>query len=425
MPRSMQTLTSREKFLGTDMRELLSRDDLDTWIAEGAKGPVCVQNVDLSGASSILANADLKGSVFLGCQLDGALLTQIGVQGGSVIPELNALPQPFSAFPTNLYDAAWLYNGFDPKIENSWKGTPDEKGWRFFMKDSVTPSSLDMFQSAAARLHDTALERATARFLSDFGRPAMAIMGGHDVKRDAAAFKQVVEIARSLRRKGYLIITGGGPGLMEAGNLGAFLATESDAALDAALADLPEVDFKSHAWLASAAGVRAKFNRTWNAPIGDEQSSLAIPTWLYGHEPPNLFSSHIAKLFYNSLREDGLVTLAGGGIIFGPGNAGTVQEVFQDLTQNYYRGALSATPMVFLDPPYWTRPCDDPLTFPPKKNPNKPLMPLIRQLAAEKDFLSSILLSDDTREVVKFLDRAPPKPKPGLRVADVRIQTKL
>lgn len=407
------------------MRELLSRAELDSWIGEGALGPVCVQNVDLTGASDILAQVDLKGSAFLGCKLDRPLIDQIGSQGGSVVPDLGALPEPFAAFPTRLYDAAWLYSGFDPQVENSWKGTPDEKGWRFFMKDSVTPNSLDMFQSAAARLHDTALERATARFLHGFGRPAVAIMGGHDVRRDAAAFKQVAEIARSLRRRGYLIVTGGGPGLMEAGNLGAFLANQPDDALVAALADLPEVDFKSHAWLASAATVRAKFNGSWGAAIGDEQTSLAIPTWLYGHEPPNLFSSHIAKLFYNSLREDGLVTVAGGGIIFGPGNAGTVQEVFQDLTQNYYRGALSATPMVFLDPPYWSRACDDPLTFPPKRNPNKPLMPLIRQLAAEKDFLSAILLSDDTKEVVKFLDRAPPKPKPGLRIADIRVEAKL
>jgi hypothetical protein len=209
---------------------------------------------------------------------------------------------------------------------------------------------------------------------------------------------------------------------MEAGNLGAFLATQGDDAIDKALGDLPEENFTSHKWLATAAAVRAKFNGSWSAPIGPQQSSLAIPTWLYGHEPPNLFSSHIAKLFYNSLREDGLVTVASGGIIFGPGNAGTVQEIFQDLTQNYYRGALSPTPMVFLNPEYWSRPCDDQLTLPPRKNSNKPLVPLVRQLAAEKDFHTAVHLSDDTAEIVKFLDRPKPKPKPGLRYADVRLR---
>lgn len=39
----------------------------------------------------------------------------------------------------------------------------------------------------------------------------------------------------------------------------------------------------------------------------------------------------------------------------------------------------------------------------------KPLLPLLRQLAAEKDFLSAILVSDDSAEIVRFLDRAPPE----------------
>ncbi len=407
------------------MAELLTDQGVKDWIAAGGVGPVTFQGVDLTGLSADLVKLKLGDSIFLGCTIDTKLRDHLQGEGAHILPETGALPAPIRCFPSELYDIAWLYNGFDPAVKDSWKTTPDHAGWAFFMKDSVTPNVLGMAESASARLHDTALERATARFLDEFGRPAIAIMGGHDIPRDAPAFKQVVQIARALRRKDYMIVTGGGPGLMEAGNLGAFLATLPDDALDAALVDLPEKSFKSHEWLATAAAVRAKYNSSWSAPIIGGQTSLAVPTWLYGHEPPNMFSSHIAKLFYNSLREDGLVTMAGGGIIFGPGNAGTVQEVFQDVTQNYYRNALSATPMVFLNPAYWSRPCDDPLTFPPKKNPNKPLLPLIRQLAAEKDFLSVILASDDMAEIVKFLDRAPPTAKPGLRLADVRLSARL
>jgi predicted Rossmann-fold nucleotide-binding protein len=407
------------------MLELFEEEAVLKWIDQGTAEPAAIQNVDLTKISERFAAVNLKDTSFLGCSLDAQLAQQANQQGAVVFADAGLLPAPFRCFPSYLYDVKWLYSGFCPEAAGSWQNTPDAIGWRFFMKDSVEPNKLNSTQNFAARLYDTAMERAVARFLRDFARPAVAIMGGHDAKRGSAAYGQVVEIARALRRKHYLIITGGGPGLMEAGNLGAFLATLPDEALDVALAALPEVDFKSHEWLASAAAVRAKFNGTWDAPIGGGQSSLAIPTWLYGHEPPNLFSSHIAKLFYNSLREDGLVTLATGGIIFGPGNAGTVQEIFQDLTQNYYRGKLSPTPMVFLEPDYWTRPCDDPITLPPRKNRNKPLVPLIRQLAAEKDFLSSILLSNDVGEVVKFLDRAPAAPKPGLRVADIRQSVKV
>lgn len=407
------------------MTEFLNAADVRAWLKAGGAGPVVIQAVDLTQFAADIAKVDIKDSTLLGCMLDAALEQQAKTQGAHVVPDIGALKAPFTCFPTELYDIAFLYRGFDPAKKDSWIGTPDHIGWKFFMETDVKPNALDMAQAAAARLHDTALERATARFLDTFERGAIAIMGGHDIARTHPAFKQVVQIARDLRRKGFVIVTGGGPGLMEAGNLGAFLAPQADEAIDAALNDLPEKNFKSHEWLATAAAVRAKYNGNWSDPIGKDATSLAIPTWLYGHEPPNMFASHIAKMHFNSLREDGLVTVAGGGIIFGPGNAGTVQEVFQDMTQNYYRNELAATPMVFLTPEYWSRPCDDPLTFPPKKNPNKPLLPLIRQLAAEKDFLSAILVSDSPAEVVKFLDRPPPKPKPGLRSADVKLKARL
>lgn len=32
-----------------------------------------------------------------------------------------------------------------------------------------------------------------------------------------------------------------------------------------------------------------------------------IPTYRYGHEPTNFFSSHVAKFFDNAIREDGLL----------------------------------------------------------------------------------------------------------------------
>lgn len=406
------------------MKELMGTAAARTWLESSDAGPVAIQGADMEAVSALIAKGRLSGSILLGCGMEEALRARLQQERALLLPDLGLLPSPLTSFRTELYSISDLYAGFDPQKEGSWKGTPDNLGWSFFMKDEVTPNPLDIAQSAAARLHDTSIERAVYAKRAEYPI-CIGIMGGHDVRRDAPAYKQVVEIARALRRKDYLILTGGGPGLMEAGNLGAFLAPYPDNAIDVALGLLPERNFKSHAWLATAAEVRIKLNGAWDTPGPEGGTSLAIPTWLYGHEPPNLFSSHIGKMFFNSLREDGLVTVANGGLLFGPGNAGTVQEIFQDLTQNYYRNALSATPMVFLDSAYWSRPCDSPLTFPPKKNPNKPLLPLVRQLAAEKDFLSSILVSDDPAEIVRFLDRGYSKPKVGLRVADVRLMSRV
>ncbi len=407
------------------MKELLNSRAVREWLAVGWPQPAIIQHIDLTSFAQELAATDLTGCVLLGCKFDDTLRQQLLRQNVHVVPDVGALPLPFVCFPTKLYDAASLYHGFDPAKVDSWQHTPDHKGWAFFMsQDGVTPNSLDIAQSASTRLHDTAIEHAAARFLTHHHKPAIAFMGGHDVHSDASDYRQVVQLARDLRRKGYMVVTGGGPGLMEAANLGAFLSTQPDDAIEPALAALPAKHFKSHEWLSTAAAVRAKFNGNWNAPIEGEQTSLAMPTWRYGHEPPNLFASHIAKLFNNSLREDGLVTVASGGIIFGPGSAGTVQEVFQDLTQNYYRGAMSPTPMVFLNPAYWIRASDDLAALSPHMKPNQSLLALVRQLAAEKDFLSEILASDDIVEIAQFLDRAPSKPKSARRIADVRIASR-
>ena len=64
--------------------------------------------------------------------------------------------------------------------------------------------------------------------------------------------------------------------------------------------------------------------------------SIGIPTWFYGHEPPNVFCDGIAKFFSNALREDGLLARSTEGIVVLPGAAGTAQEVFQAVTPLYY-----------------------------------------------------------------------------------------
>jgi predicted Rossmann-fold nucleotide-binding protein len=65
-------------------------------------------------------------------------------------------------------------------------------------------------------------------------------------------------------------------------------------------------------------------------------------------EPISLFATHIAKYFSNSIREDGMLAVATAGIVFAPGGAGTMQEIFQDAAQNAYR-TFGRSPMAFLD----------------------------------------------------------------------------
>ena len=128
-------------------------------------------------------------------------------------------------------------------------------------------------------------------------------------------------------------------------------------------------------------------------PTGAE--SLAIPTWFYGHEPTNDFATAVAKYFSNSIREDGLLAIATHGVIYTPGAAGTVQEVFMDATQNHYNVFGVISPMVFVDSAYWA---DDRLGAPK----------LLRQLAGDRPYGELITVLDAPDDVVSFITDHPP-----------------
>lgn len=80
-----------------------------------------------------------------------------------------------------------------------------------------------------------------------------------------------------------------------------------------------------------------------------------MPTWFYGHEPPNVFCDAIAKYFSNALREDGILSRCTAGIVVAPGAAGTVQEIFQAVTPRYYAAIGEAVPpLILVGEHHWT-----------------------------------------------------------------------
>ena len=175
---------------------------------------------------------------------------------------------------------------------------------------------------------------------------------------------------------------------MEAANLGAYFAAYEVSDLDTAVSMFERAQhYDVEGYFDCAYEVLDRY------PNGSQ--SLAIPTWFYGHEPANLFASHIAKYFANSIREDGLLAIATHGVIYAPGSAGTIQEVFMDAAQNHYVTFGQISPMVFFDEDYWTR--------------EKPVYPLLRQLADSKPYGRMLTITDDEAEVVAFIEDNPPK----------------
>ena len=156
-------------------------------------------------------------------------------------------------------------------------------------------------------------------------------MGGHALTRADPAYAEAAVLAHDLAGRGLTVATGGGPGAMEAANLGARLAEEPRASWTGRW----RRSRRCRASAPTSVRGRAPPSLRWS-DLADSGRSLGVPTWHYGHEPPNPFASSVAKYFRNAIREDVLLRVCRAGIVFLPGAAGTVQEVFQAACTNYY-----------------------------------------------------------------------------------------
>lgn len=252
---------------------------------------------------------------------------------------------PYDPTPDHLYLPTDLYS---LQSDTPFTGSIDQLIYRRARHANmqVVPPAEELAQ----RLHDHGITVALNSFRH--GRRVVGVMGGHHLRRSSEPFARGVELGAALAQAGLCVATGGGPGAMEAANLGAAaskLSIDDRVALIAELATAPSFADDPDSFVGVGLAVAAR--------IEDPTPNLAVPTWFYGHEPSNTFATALAKYFGNSEREDGLLAISTGGIVFVPGGPGTIQEVFQDAAQNAYRTYGPPSPMVFLapeaDPGYW------------------------------------------------------------------------
>lgn len=349
-----------------------------------------IQNLNFIHLKVNWDELEVSGATFIGCTFLKDEAIDLIARGAFIFPKFKNMP--FKPYRSKLYTWQDLMEGFSEQKDESY----DLKVYQHFVKHKYNPP-LDV--ALAERIHDYGIDVALRNLLNfdEHGmteKKVVGFMGGHSTARGSEYYNKVALAAKRLSEQGFFIATGGGPGIMEAANLGAYFGNYTDDDLWEAISilskleftDVNQKDYLAKNYMRQSLLVLEKF------PNGKE--NLAIPTWFYGHEPSNLFASSIAKYFSNSIREDTLLAICLYGIIYAPGSAGTTQEIFQEAAQNHYGTFGYYSPMVFLGKKRYVE--------------DTALYSVLHQLAVGMKYKELLYLTDDAELAVEFIKNNPP-----------------
>lgn len=178
--------------------------------------------------------------------------------------------------------------------------------------------------------------------------PAVTIFGSARVHPDDPLYARTEELGRRLVEHGFAVITGGGPGLMEAANKGA----------------------------AEAGG-----------------ASVGVNIWLPHEQKPNPYATLSLEFRYFFIRKMMLMKFCSAAV-FVPGGFGTLDELFEVLTLIQTR-RLRPIPCVLYGTEYWGS-----------------LTDFLKQQVAARGFidvadLDLFTVTDDIEEVIEVVRRQP------------------
>ncbi len=308
---------------------------------------------------------------------------------------------PFDEDHASLYNRDELLRGYD---SDPAKNTSlDWKVFEYYVGSAkYAPSRPEL---AAQRKHDANMDSAVNEFLgtdetsAPTGHKVVVIMGSHSMYRDDPWYRKAAELGFRLHKAGFLVVSGGGPGIMEATHLGAWMSRYAEADLQKAV-DILSATSKPE----QGSGLKQyELPDYWSRSLEvtslypDGNDSLGIPTWFYGHEGANAFSTHVAKYFSNALREEKLCAIGTHGVVFFPGGPGTAQEIFMDAAENGYVSYNWYSPMAFYS----------------DRDESRLARELVEKFMKGKKYgeLGMIAAPTTAADVVAFLQAHPPVPK--------------
>ena len=126
---------------------------------------------------------------------------------------------PFDVDRKSLYHPAELYEGFSPDDEDSYSKCFDSIIYQRYK--SMGQHTNNVKELLARTLHDHCIHTALARFIKTYDqRRYVGIMGGHALLRTDSIYREIAMLSQRLTQEGFIMLSGGGPGAMEATHLG-------------------------------------------------------------------------------------------------------------------------------------------------------------------------------------------------------------
>lgn len=180
--------------------------------------------------------------------------------------------------------------------------------------------------------------------------PAVAVFGSARLKPDSPYYQAAVDVSEKLARAGWCIITGGGPGIMEAGNKGAQIVG----------------DEKNDPTVSIGLNIELPF---------EQSSNPYVDTGIHFH--------------YFFCRKTNFLKYSSAFVIF-PGGFGTMDELFESLTL-VQTGVVQNFPVILFGRDYWCGLLD---WIEDVMVPHGTIMPTDLDL---------IMITDDADEVVQWI----------------------
>src|SRR6478736_3644442 len=182
-------------------------DHLDS---DGSLRGLRLQDLDLTSyGERLAAHGDLTGLVVLGGTVPVPVAELLLVRGAILFPGVADAPvDPWRG----LYFPSDLYAG----LERGYAATPDARTYAWFVDARLRT---DAYCTLVRAIHDDSVTDELDEFVQ--GRSVVGIMGGHALQRNSPAYAAAAGLGHALAEEGHLVATGGGPGAMEAANLGA------------------------------------------------------------------------------------------------------------------------------------------------------------------------------------------------------------